>query len=457
MVELANLEREANANRNLYEQFLARFKLTDETSQFNFNEARIVSAAPVPVKSNKPSLALVLPVLVIIGGFIGILFAMVREAFAAPEAGARQRPIMANIPSEYERTQAQAREIVPQVEDEPAREEKVAKGAYFDDLDEEPVAKTGSAQSKSKSRLAVPVVGVESLAGNPQAPKFTYSTNLEAQSESGEPAQDTSEPQIQAEREAAHVEKKTVVNIDRKRSRRNKAQAREAIAALAAKSEPKPALQINGKSVILTLPDLAGINEDEEDNLFDDLVESSHDTLVAFVGKKMRNESVSLLVTAAQMGEGQSMTTDLVREFAIELGYHPVVISLQDRAQKAQRRIQANATGFAPARMLSLQEFEDFDQIPFVNAYGLSDDKGLSVAVETELGNLIALCRDNYGFVIVETGHILDPDTLEDLVEMVDASMMVVQTDEMNQTDLDDWEAWAAAIEVGLVLDQTQN
>ena len=91
-VELANLEREASANRNLYEQFLARFKITDEQSQLQFSEARIVSPAPVPIKSTKPSLALVGPVLVILGGLVGLLLAMIRHALAVPIAHRMDTP-----------------------------------------------------------------------------------------------------------------------------------------------------------------------------------------------------------------------------------------------------------------------------------------------------------------------------------------------------------------------------
>ena len=84
-VELDNLEREAAANRNLYEQFLARYKITDEQAQFNFSEARIVSRAPVPIKSTKPSVKLVGVALIILGFICGLMVALLRIAFAAPE------------------------------------------------------------------------------------------------------------------------------------------------------------------------------------------------------------------------------------------------------------------------------------------------------------------------------------------------------------------------------------
>ena len=83
-VELANLERQATANRNLYEQFLERYKVTDEQSNFQFSEARIVSRAPVPIKSSKPSVKLIVPVLLVLGAFIGLLMAMVRQAMTLP-------------------------------------------------------------------------------------------------------------------------------------------------------------------------------------------------------------------------------------------------------------------------------------------------------------------------------------------------------------------------------------
>ncbi|HAT84775.1 MAG TPA: hypothetical protein DCS30_01655, partial [Rhizobiales bacterium] len=85
-VELVNLQREAKANRDLYEQFLARYKVTDEQSRLQSDEAKIASAATVPLKSNKPSIKLVIPILAVLGGILGLITALILEAFSTPSS-----------------------------------------------------------------------------------------------------------------------------------------------------------------------------------------------------------------------------------------------------------------------------------------------------------------------------------------------------------------------------------
>jgi hypothetical protein len=146
-----------------------------------------------------------------------------------------------------------------------------------------------------------------------------------------------------------------------------------------------------------------------------------------------------------------------LREFAIDAGFHPVVISIQDRRQNAQQVSHATGQSQAPERVARLQEYESFDLIPFVCASGISNGAGLAGMLSQELSSLIALCKENYGFVILETRQILDPDTLEDLMDLVDSSLLVLAEKTMTASDLQDWQDWASTVGVGLVLDQTQN
>lgn len=55
LVTLAELEREAGANREIYQNFLSRFKSADQQQGFQNQEARLVSKAAAPLNTNRPS------------------------------------------------------------------------------------------------------------------------------------------------------------------------------------------------------------------------------------------------------------------------------------------------------------------------------------------------------------------------------------------------------------------
>lgn len=71
-VKLASLEREAAADREIYEQLLSRNKATYELSFIPTDNVRVVSPAVVPVKSTRPPLSLLLPVLAILSLIIAL-------------------------------------------------------------------------------------------------------------------------------------------------------------------------------------------------------------------------------------------------------------------------------------------------------------------------------------------------------------------------------------------------
>lgn len=62
-VELEALEREAAANRDQYQQLLARNRATDQLAMLPTNNVRVVSSAVPPLNSTRPSLTLLVPVI----------------------------------------------------------------------------------------------------------------------------------------------------------------------------------------------------------------------------------------------------------------------------------------------------------------------------------------------------------------------------------------------------------
>ncbi|GMP10244.1 GumC family protein [Bradyrhizobium sp. TM239] len=65
LVKLQELQRDADANRNIYEQFLSRFKTTSEQRQLQNSQTKIASSAIPPLRSTRPPLALLLAALAI--------------------------------------------------------------------------------------------------------------------------------------------------------------------------------------------------------------------------------------------------------------------------------------------------------------------------------------------------------------------------------------------------------
>jgi uncharacterized protein involved in exopolysaccharide biosynthesis len=59
-VKLQDLQRESDANRSIYEQFLGRYKTTNEQRSLQTSQTQIVSLANVPARSNRPSMPLLL-------------------------------------------------------------------------------------------------------------------------------------------------------------------------------------------------------------------------------------------------------------------------------------------------------------------------------------------------------------------------------------------------------------
>jgi uncharacterized protein involved in exopolysaccharide biosynthesis len=106
LVRLQELQREADANRNIYEQFLSRFNATSEQRLLQNSQTKIASPAIAPLRPTRPPLSLLLAALAI--GSILIASAIVavmksgpvKPRTVAPAAPARlpMPPVWARIP-----------------------------------------------------------------------------------------------------------------------------------------------------------------------------------------------------------------------------------------------------------------------------------------------------------------------------------------------------------------------
>ena len=103
-VRLRELERNADANRTIYEAFLARFKETDESEGLVEPDARVLSAAVVPRVSIFPKTNLNLAIGFLLGGILGIVAVIISEALNSQISsgddieGAFKLPFLGNFP-----------------------------------------------------------------------------------------------------------------------------------------------------------------------------------------------------------------------------------------------------------------------------------------------------------------------------------------------------------------------
>lgn len=76
---LAQLERDVEANRRLYETFLARFKEADVADEYDVTNVRIIDPAMVPTSPFKPNRQRIVLLSVLAGLFLGAIIAFLRE------------------------------------------------------------------------------------------------------------------------------------------------------------------------------------------------------------------------------------------------------------------------------------------------------------------------------------------------------------------------------------------
>lgn len=109
LVKLQELQRDADANRNIYEQFLSRFKTTNEQRQLQASQTKIASPAIPPLRSTRPPLALLLAALA-----IGSLLTSTAAIAVVASMSDQSAPIEAPVHAAVENTQG--RQAQPQVQ-----------------------------------------------------------------------------------------------------------------------------------------------------------------------------------------------------------------------------------------------------------------------------------------------------------------------------------------------------
>ena len=91
-VKLQELQRDADANRNIYEQFLSRFKTTNEQRLLQSSQAKVVSLATPPLRSTRPPLALLLAAIAIASVLMSTALVAVQNSRQdRPEPGGKTR------------------------------------------------------------------------------------------------------------------------------------------------------------------------------------------------------------------------------------------------------------------------------------------------------------------------------------------------------------------------------
>lgn len=97
-IRLRELEREANANRLLYENFLNRFKETNSQEDLQQADARIISRAEVPVDPSAPKKQLIIAVAFVGSIFLGVVLVFVLEQLDNSFRSTEQLEQLAGVP-----------------------------------------------------------------------------------------------------------------------------------------------------------------------------------------------------------------------------------------------------------------------------------------------------------------------------------------------------------------------
>ncbi len=94
LVRLQELQRDADANKNIYEQFLSRFKTTNEQRLLQSSQTKIASLATPPVRSTRPPLVILLAAILIASILISTAaVAMLDTKMDSPEPGPKPRRV----------------------------------------------------------------------------------------------------------------------------------------------------------------------------------------------------------------------------------------------------------------------------------------------------------------------------------------------------------------------------
>ncbi|MFB6446748.1 GumC family protein [Bradyrhizobium tunisiense] len=113
LVKLQELQRDADANRNIYEQFLSRFKTTNEQRQLQASQTKIASPAIPPLRSTRPPFALLLAALAI-GSLLTSTAAVAVMASMSDQSAPTEAPVH-SVVEDTQGRQVQAH-VQPQVQ-----------------------------------------------------------------------------------------------------------------------------------------------------------------------------------------------------------------------------------------------------------------------------------------------------------------------------------------------------
>jgi hypothetical protein len=119
-VKLQELQRDADANRNIYEQFLSRFKTTNEQRLLQTSQAKVVSAATAPTRPTRPPLALILVGLAIGALLSSVAIVTLLEAVGTPARKAPNETVIAPKPAEAAAASVPAANRIPNPAPNPA-------------------------------------------------------------------------------------------------------------------------------------------------------------------------------------------------------------------------------------------------------------------------------------------------------------------------------------------------
>lgn len=81
-IELDDLKREAQANRQIYASFLERLKESGQAANLKQTNAKIIAKAQLPLYPSKPNKKLIMTLFLLCGGFIGTSLALILEYFS---------------------------------------------------------------------------------------------------------------------------------------------------------------------------------------------------------------------------------------------------------------------------------------------------------------------------------------------------------------------------------------
>ncbi|WP_353476547.1 polysaccharide biosynthesis tyrosine autokinase (plasmid) [Salipiger sp. H15] len=97
-IRMNQLERSANAMRQVYNSFLSRFQETTQQLEFQRPDARIISEAEPALAPSRPRKPLVLAVSVTLGAILGVTIALIREAMNRTVRTAQELSQLTGLP-----------------------------------------------------------------------------------------------------------------------------------------------------------------------------------------------------------------------------------------------------------------------------------------------------------------------------------------------------------------------